>query len=89
MPELQGQAPVGDETKPQPKLETARSAEPARARGGFYSTVFGGLVAGAIGFAIAWFLLQSQNDGELPARLSGVESAIEAIETRVSGFEGQ
>lgn len=73
-------APEPVPSPPPPAPEKAR-------RGGFFPLLLGGLVAGAIGYAVAFFGLTQQDDPELPQRITGVEQALDGINTRLDGFE--
>ncbi|MEM6636814.1 MAG: hypothetical protein AAF667_13105 [Pseudomonadota bacterium] len=72
--------------------ETA--AKPAQGSGGmgFFGFLLGGFVAGLIGFAAANYVLTSQPEAEPPAApeidTSALESAIEALDAKVSALEG-
>lgn len=92
-------APVLMETPPAPDLETQPEAAtpavdppppqpaPKERRGGFFSFVLGGLVAGAIGYGLAFFGMVGQQNPELPSRVTGVEQALDGIAARLNGFE--
>lgn len=50
--------------------------EPARSSGGgFFATLMGGVIAGFIGFGIAWFLLS--DDGDTSARIDDLSTRVE------------
>ena len=90
-PEVAEAAPL-TEPDPEPTAvlpePTPEPPAPAKSGGsGLFPLLLGGLVAGAIGFAAAFFGLTQQDNSELPQRITGVEQALEGINTRLDGFE--
>ncbi|MEL7106397.1 MAG: hypothetical protein AAGM21_10780 [Pseudomonadota bacterium] len=83
--------PEPDPAPVEPTPEAAPVAPtpaPAKSGGaGFFPLLLGGLVAGAIGYAVAFFGLAQQDDPELPARITGIEQALDGINMRLDGFE--
>ncbi|MEO1238452.1 MAG: mitofilin family membrane protein [Pseudomonadota bacterium] len=67
-------------TPPQPVAQKSRGP-------GFFPLLLGGIVAGGIGFAAAFFGFNQQTDPELPQRITGVEEVLDSIVTRLDGFE--
>lgn len=79
-PEPPSPAPPGD-------AAPAPAAPPARSRGGFLPTMLGGIIAAALGFAAAWFLLAQQgDDGAFDSRLAAQEQALAALGERIDSL---
>ena len=68
-------------------------AQPSRRAGaspspnGLFPLLLGGLVAGAIGFAVARFALPPAVDPELPSRITSVEQTLEGLGDRLDGID--
>lgn len=56
-------------------------------RGGFWPLLLGGIVAGAIGFGLAW-ILRGMDDPMLQQQLRAQDERIAAAESRIAGMEG-
>ena len=70
-------------TFPEPVAPIAPAPEPAKS-GGFLPTVFGGLIAGAIGYGAATFFPLGVGSSEVDAQLKAQADQIAALEAQVS-----
>lgn len=82
--EVPGVLPVGGETKAPPPTQPTPPAAPQSSGPGAFGLVFGGLVAGAIGFLVATFAVPEGWPNPRPSELDALETSLSDQTERLS-----
>lgn len=73
---------------PMPGLDSRPAPAVGGSRGGFWPTLLGGVIAAAIGFLAAWYLLAQQGDGTdtIESRLAAQEESLATLSAQVAAI---